>query len=49
MKTYRIKAKYGHAPVEEIDKTTTEQDANFLVGEYRMAYGKGWIIWWVES
>jgi hypothetical protein len=49
MKTYRIKAKYGHHVAEEIDTAESEDEANSLVGEYRMAYGAGWAIWWTSS
>jgi hypothetical protein len=49
MKTYRIKAKYGHHVAEEIDTAESEADADQLVKEYRMAYGTGWAIWWIKG
>lgn len=30
--------------VEKID-TCTKSDAVYLVGEYRLAFGTGWVIW----
>lgn len=39
MKVYKImvSSKYGHA--EEVDSASTKKEANYLVKEYRMAYG----------
>jgi hypothetical protein len=30
---------------EKIDQASNKKEANYLVGEYQMAYGKGWTIW----
>ncbi len=30
---------------EEIDGAETRQEARYLVGEYRLAFGAGWKIW----
>jgi hypothetical protein len=32
--------------IEVIDECDTEFEANFLVGEYLMAFGSDWSIWW---
>ena len=34
---------------EKIDRAKTEHEANYLVGEYRLAFGKGWKIWWKKK
>ncbi len=42
---YKImgKSQYG---TEELDTADTLKEAKFLVGEYKMAYGAGWTIWY---
>jgi hypothetical protein len=40
--TYKIMGKYGNLPWEEVDQTEDVKDAQYLLGEYRMAYGTGW-------
>lgn len=42
-----IKGKYN-GRTEEIDSTTTESEAETLLGEYRLAYGPVWTLW-IES
>jgi hypothetical protein len=42
--TINIWGKYRDK-VEKIDSTTSQRDARYLVGEYRMAYGQEWIVW----
>ena len=32
-------------PAEVIDRASSMQEAAYLAGEYRMAYGKGWKVW----
>ena len=41
---YKImgKSRYG---TEELDEAKTEKEANYLLGEYALAYGPGWEIW----
>lgn len=41
---FRIIGKYG-ASSEEIDTAKDLQEANYLVGEYQLAYGKDWQVW----
>jgi len=42
---YEIKGKYKNSSVEVIDETDTEQDANYLLNEYQIAFGSDWLIW----
>ena len=44
MKTYLIMGKY-RGKTEQVDTATGEAEANYLVGEYRMAFGSEWVIW----
>jgi hypothetical protein len=30
---------------EVIDHTSSQRSADYLVGEYQLAFGKGWIVW----
>lgn len=39
---YKIWGKYLDHPWEEIDEAETEKSANYLLGEYTLAYGRGW-------
>ena len=32
-------------PAEKLDTTKDKQEANYLLGEYRLAFGKDWKIW----
>lgn len=41
---YRIIGKY-QASSEEIDTAKDLKEAEYLVGEYQMAYGKEWSVW----
>jgi hypothetical protein len=41
---YQIMGKY-RGKVEEVDTATGERDADYLVGEYRLAFGRDWEIW----
>ena len=45
---YKIMGKY-HGTTEEIDTARDEQEADYLVGEYQMAYGKDWTVWKVQA
>ena len=40
-----IKGKYGNEPIENIDEFDTEEEANVMLSEYKMAYGQGWSLW----
>ncbi len=42
--TIRIMGKY-HGETEELDTANNDNSAEFLVAEYRMAYGADWRIW----
>ena len=39
-----IWGKYKDKPIEKIDSCKKE-DAEFMVGEYKLAFGSGWTIW----
>ena len=41
---YKIMGKY-RGSTEQIDETDKEATADFLVSEYRLAFGNGWTIW----
>jgi hypothetical protein len=43
-KVYVIMGKYCREPKEEIDTAENKQDAEYLLGEYRMAFGAGWTL-----
>lgn len=43
-KFYKIMGKY-QGETEEIDMATSKNEADYLISEYRMAYGKDWKIW----
>jgi hypothetical protein len=43
--TINIWGKYKGAVPEIIDTATSLRDAEYLIREYRMAYGKDWLIW----
>jgi len=45
---FKIIGKYKNNKPEEIDEAETSQEANYLVGEYRLAFGFEWSIWVVE-
>ena len=40
-----IWGRYKNAAPEIIDTAESMKDAEYLVGEYRMAYGQGWLVW----
>ena len=37
-----IMGKYERQPWEEIDEVEDRQELNYLLGEYRLAFGSGW-------
>lgn len=43
-KFYKIMGKY-QGETEEIDMATSKDEADYLISEYRMAYGRDWKIW----
>ena len=45
---YTIWGKY-QGEKEEIDTADDVTTAKYLVGEYRMAYGAGWSIWYTRT
>ena len=44
-----IMGSYDYGEAEEIDTTDTREGADYLLDEYRMAFGEGWIIWTEEQ
>lgn len=44
MATISIWGRY-RGNVEKIDSASSKSSADYLVGEYRMAFGKEWEIW----
>ena len=42
---YVIMGQLGSRTPERLDTSEDEQDAEYLVGEYRMAFGPKWKIW----
>lgn len=42
---YRIMGRYCDGPAEEVDTAETEDEADYLLGEYTMAFGLGWSLW----
>lgn len=39
---FTIFGKYQGQPWEEIDTANDKQECDYLLGEYRMAFGPGW-------
>lgn len=46
---YKIKGQLGKRQPETIDRATTAESAEYLRGEYRLAFGPKWKIWVMES
>lgn len=44
MATISIWGKY-RGKVEKIDSATSQRSADYLAGEYRMAFGRDWTVW----
>ena len=42
---WAIKGKYRGCPEETIDSFVTEDEANRMLAEYRIAFGHGWILY----
>ncbi|KKL85647.1 hypothetical protein LCGC14_1952620 [marine sediment metagenome] len=45
--TYKVMGRYN-GDTEELDSADSEQEAKYLLNEYRMAFGAGWILWIIE-
>jgi hypothetical protein len=45
---YKIMETYSSGQTEEIDTADTREEAEFLLGEYRMAFGSDWKLWIAE-
>jgi len=43
--TIKIMGRYGQGEAEELDTANNENSAEYLIAEYRMAFGAGWHIW----
>lgn len=41
----KIWGRYKKNEPEVIDEADNQKTADYLVGEYRMAYGRDWIVW----
>lgn len=41
----RIWGRYKNNAPEVIDEASSQLDADYLVGEYRMAYGRDYLVW----
>jgi hypothetical protein len=41
---YKIMGKYGEE-TEEIDTAKNKKEAEYLLCEYKLAFGRGWTIW----
>lgn len=41
----RIRGQYKDKQPETVDTATSEQDAQYLLGEYRLAFGRDWKLW----
>ena len=45
MGVLHIYGSYNGHRAEEIDEASTPREAEYLLGEYRMAFGSGWDIY----
>ena len=45
---YTLMGKYKNGRQEEIDTAETKHDADYLLQEYRLAFGPAWLLW-IES
>lgn len=41
----KIWGRYKSYAPEVIDEADSEKEANFMVGEYRIAFGKDYLVW----
>jgi hypothetical protein len=41
----KIWGSYKSGPIEVLDEADTQEEAQNMAGEYRMAFGAGWTIW----
>jgi len=42
---YKIMGKLKGCETEEIDSAETAEDAEYLLGEYQLAFGSDWKLW----
>lgn len=42
---FKIMGKAKGIPTEEIDSAETRESAKYLLQEYQMAFGMGWMLW----
>ena len=42
---FTIKGKYKNGYVEDIDTAETKEQANYLLNEYKMAFGNDYRLW----
>lgn len=42
---YRIMGRYRGGKVEQLDSASDHKEVEYLLQEYRLAYGAGWSIW----
>jgi hypothetical protein len=42
---WTIMGQYRKEEPEEVDRARDRDEANYLVGEYRLAFGQHWRIW----
>jgi len=47
--SFKILGRPSGGTVEEIDTAESATEADYLVLEYMVAFGKGWTIWSVRS
>jgi|7_EtaG_2_1085326.scaffolds.fasta_scaffold97400_2 hypothetical protein len=46
---FKIMAKFSGCEAEEIDTADTKEEAEYLLGEYKMAFGLGSFAIWIEG
>jgi hypothetical protein len=46
---FKIMAKWNNNNVEEIDTADTKEEAEYLLGEYKMAFGLSCSRIWIEG
>ncbi len=42
---FAIWGQYQGGEAEEIDTAADRKEARYLIGEYRLAFGAGWVLW----
>ena len=46
---YEIRGRTNRTPLEVIDSADTMHEAQYLLGEYRLAFGALWDMWIVDT